>query len=171
MQNLILLGIRWESPLDSIPPVLSGGSLLQGAQEYGTDLPLPDIETLQIEALKNQIEFKVPGAGFRMMRKSQLIHAAEFHSSIVQDVKFLFNPMAQGVNNPQIYSANELNPLSTPLHENLRIGGSEPLRNLYGPCDAYSLMTQPGANALMPPMQTYVNGDNYNLYGARPQYH
>lgn len=171
MQNLILLGIKWESPLDSIPPVLSGGSLLQGAQEYGTDLLLPDAETLQLEALKKQIEFKVPGAGSRMMRKTQLRYASEFHSTIVQDVKFLFNPMAQGVNNPHIYSANELNPLSTPLHENLRIGGSEPLRNLYGPCDAYSMMTQPGAIPPIPPMQTYVNGKNYNLYGARPQYH
>lgn len=171
MQNLILLGIKWESPLDSIPPVLTGGSLLQGAQEFGTDIPLPDIETLQLEALKKQIEFKVPGTGSRMMRKSQLLLASDFHSVIVQDVKFLFNPMAQGGNNPQIYSANELNPLSTPLHENLRIGGSEPLRNLYGPCDAYSLSTQPGAMPLIPPSQTYVFGSNYNIFGARPQYH
>jgi hypothetical protein len=79
--------------------------------------------------------------------------------------------MALGTDNPQVFTPNELNPLHTPMHLDLHVGGSTPLRNLYGPCDAYSLQTQIGVGLPAPPKQSYIGGDRYNLYTSRPQYH
>ncbi len=171
LQNLVLQGVRWESPLDNIPPVLPGGSILQGAQEFTSEIPLPDISTLQLIAMENQMEFKVPKSGCRVMLHNTKKMATSMREAIIHDVLWSYNPMAAGNNNPQVFSSYELNPLHSQLFPDLRVGGSEPLRNLYGPSDAFSTYTQIGQDEPNAPMQSYAFGPQYNLHAARFGYH
>jgi hypothetical protein len=171
LHNLILKGIRWQSPLDAIPPVLQGGSLLQGVHEYGDFVPLIGPEDLDVLAVAKQMRYKLRETGEKIIWRNLLDSASTFRDEVVSDVKFLFNPRAMGANNPQVFTPNELNPLCTPMHLDLRVGGAEPLYNLYGPCDAWSSTVQPGAGFTRPPEQTYYQGDNFNLYTTRPGYH
>jgi hypothetical protein len=171
LHNLILKGIHWMSPLDAIPPVLQGGSLLQGVHEYSDYVPAPSSDELDFLAIAKQMRYKLEKTGERIIWRNLLDTASTFREEIVRDVKFLFNPMAMGADTPQVFTPNELNPLCTPMHLDLRVGGSEPLRNLYGPCDAWSIMSQPGFAKSRPPEQTYMQGSNFNLYSTRPGYH
>ena len=171
LQNLVLQGIRWESPLDNIPPVLPGGSLLQGAQEFTSDIPLPDISTLQLIAMEKQMEFKAPKSARRVLLHNLKKMAEGMRTSITQDVKYLYNPYGGGGDNPQIYNPSELNPLHTTMFPVLQVGGSEPLRNLNGPVDAFAKDSQIGQRFAPVPIQSYVSGPYYNIFAARPGYH
>lgn len=171
LHNLILKGIHWLSPLDSIPPVLQGGSLTQGVHEYSDYVPTVSPEDLSLLAIHRQMCYKLKSIGKRLIHRGLLDSASEFRGEVVNDVKFLFNPMAMGANNAQVFTPNELNPLVTPMHLDLQVGGSEPLYNLFGPCNAFSTIEQPGGAPIPPPIQSHIQGQHYNLYTTRPKYH
>jgi hypothetical protein len=170
-QNLVLQGIHWESPLDSLPQVLPGGSLLGPAQEFESDVYIPDNTTLRDMAVMKQVEFKMPYThGQCLLKRMHKNLAAEARAQItIGDTKYIHNPRALGVDADLADGNWDFNPLDTPLHADLQVGGSRELRPLIPRCDADALLTQIGQADTLPPNEIYTTNPLFNAFGMYPR--
>jgi hypothetical protein len=170
-QNLVLQGIHWESPLDSLPQVLPGGSMLDGAMEFSSDIFIPTDETLRDQAIMKQVEFKIPKAyGQRLVYRMHKMMASPARDQITKgDTKYIHNPRALGVNAPLEFSNNDMNPLDTPMHADLEVGGSRELRPIMPPCQADAIMEQPGQMRTQIPNEVYVTNPLFNPFAMYPR--
>jgi hypothetical protein len=170
-QNLVLQGVQWMSPLDSVPPVLPGGSLYTGTLDFGSQTFLPSDDLLLDYGIMNQIEFRLR-TGAEMVRKLRCMQAGAARVKFMDsDTKYIHNPMAEGVNSSMEDMRSDMNPLSTPLHADLMVGGTRGLRPIMPECDAYTIIQQPGGGRSKPVDTGYTQGGLYNFFGMYPGVH
>lgn len=167
-QNLVLQGVKWMSPLDSVPPVLPGGTLYGGSHDFGNEVILPSDDVLSDLGVRSQVEFRLRFAD-DMVNKLRCHHAEEARKMLVlRDTKFIHNPMALGVDSSMENMQSDMNPLANRLHRDLRVGGSRELRPIMPMADAFTLDYQPGFQRALLPSISYMTSPSYNYYGIYP---
>ena len=167
-QNLVLQGVQWMSPLDSVPPVLQGGTLYTGAHDFGSMPILPSNDVLLDLGVANQVEFRL-GTSSKMVLRLRCFHAGAARTLFMTtDTKYIHNPMAEGVNSSMEEMRSDMNPLSTPLHADLQLGGSRELKPLMPECDAIAQIEQPGGGRGEKVDTSYMRDPLYNYFAIYP---